>query len=136
MKLADIEGFNDRRKASESRGKKRGIGYSTYIEACGIAPSAVAGALGARAGLYESAEVRVHPTGSVTVFTGSHSHGQGHETTYAQILSEELGIPFTDIQIEEGDTDTGPYGLGTYASRSNPTAVSNTHLKLPQTPYV
>ena len=118
MKLADVEGFSDRRKASESRGKKRGIGYSTYIEACGIAPSAVAGALGARAGLYESAEVRVHPTGSVTVFTGSHSHGQGHETTFAQIVSDQLGIPIENIEINHGDTGNVQFGMGTYGSRS------------------
>ena len=118
MKLADVEGFSDRRKASESLGKKRGIGYSTYIEACGIAPSAVAGALGARAGLYESAEVRVHPTGSVTVFTGSHSHGQGHETTFAQIVSDQLGIPIENIEINHGDTGNVQFGMGTYGSRS------------------
>jgi len=118
MKLADVEGFSDRRKASESHGKKRGIGYSTYIEACGIAPSAVAGALGARAGLYESAEVRVHPTGSVTVFTGSHSHGQGHETTFAQIVSDQLGIPIENIEINHGDTGNVQFGMGTYGSRS------------------
>ena len=129
MKLADVEGFSDRRKASESHGKKRGIGYSTYIEACGIAPSAVAGALGARAGLYESAEVRVHPTGSVTVFTGSHSHGQGHETTFAQIVGDKLGVPIENIDVIHGDTDKGPFGMGTYGSRS----VSYTHLRAHET---
>ena len=118
MNLADVSGFEARKKDSENRGKKRGIGYSTYIEACGIAPSAVAGALGARAGLYESAEVRVHPTGSVTVFTGSHSHGQGHETTFAQIVSEQLGIPIENIEINHGDTGNVQFGMGTYGSRS------------------
>ena len=72
--------------------KLRGVGISTYIEACGIAPSNVAGALGARAGLYEAGTVRVNPTGSVTVLTGSHSHGQGHETTFAQLVTESLGL--------------------------------------------
>jgi carbon-monoxide dehydrogenase large subunit len=85
--LADVAGFPARRAASQARGKKRGLGYSCYIEACGLAPSNVAGALGARAGLFEAGEVRVHPTGTVTVFTGSHSHGQGHETTFAQIVA-------------------------------------------------
>ena len=118
MKLAETSRFDERKKESEARGKKRGIGYSTYIEACGIAPSAVAGALGARAGLYESAEVRVHPTGSVTVFTGSHSHGQGHETTFAQIVSEQLGIPIENIEINHGDTGNVQFGMGTYGSRS------------------
>ena len=118
MQLANVAGFSERRKLSESHGKKRGLGYSTYIEACGIAPSAVAGALGARAGLYESAEVRVHPTGSVTVFTGSHSHGQGHETTFAQIVSDQLGIPIENIEINHGDTGNVQFGMGTYGSRS------------------
>jgi carbon-monoxide dehydrogenase large subunit len=116
--LADIAGFAARKAASEAKGKKRGMGYSTYIEACGIAPSAVAGALGARAGLYESAEVRVHPTGSVTIFTGSHSHGQGHETTFAQLVSEQLGIPMESIEINHGDTGNVQFGMGTYGSRS------------------
>ena len=118
LKLADTTGFEARKTASEDNGKKRGIGYSTYIEACGIAPSAVAGALGARAGLYESAEVRVHPTGSVTIFTGSHSHGQGHETTFAQLVSEQLGVPIESIEINHGDTGNVQFGMGTYGSRS------------------
>ncbi len=118
LDLADVAGFANRKAASEANGRKRGIGYSTYIEACGIAPSAVAGALGARAGLYESAEVRIHPTGSVTVFTGSHSHGQGHETTFAQLVSEQLGIPLESIEINHGDTGNVQFGMGTYGSRS------------------
>ena len=118
LELADVDGFGSRKTTSEANGKKRGIGFSTYIEACGIAPSAVAGALGARAGLYESAEVRVHPTGSVTVFTGSHSHGQGHETTFAQIVSEQLGISLENVEINHGDTGNVQFGMGTYGSRS------------------
>ncbi|WP_152966598.1 molybdopterin cofactor-binding domain-containing protein, partial [Gulbenkiania mobilis] len=90
---ADVAGFAARRADSEARGLRRGLGYSSYIEACGLAPSNIAGALGARAGLFECGEVRVHPTGSVTVFTGSHSHGQGHETTFAQVVAARLGIP-------------------------------------------
>ena len=118
LKRADVAGFDARKAASERNGKKRGLGYSTYIEACGIAPSAVAGALGARAGLYESANVRVHPTGSVTVYTGSHSHGQGHETTFAQLVSDTLGLPLESIDIVHGDTNKVQFGMGTYGSRS------------------
>jgi carbon-monoxide dehydrogenase large subunit len=118
IELADVAGFAQRRAEAERRGKLRGLGYSTYIEACGIAPSNIAGALGARAGLYEVGEIRVHPTGSVTVFTGSHSHGQGHETTFAQIVSTRLGIPFEQIDIVHGDTGRVPFGMGTYGSRS------------------
>lgn len=118
LKAADYAGFEKRRAASEKNGKLRGIGISTYVEACGIAPSAVAGALGARAGLYESAQVRVHPTGSVTVFTGTHNHGQGHETTFAQLVSESFGIPIEHVEISHGDTDQVQFGMGTYGSRS------------------
>jgi carbon-monoxide dehydrogenase large subunit len=116
--LADVKGFAARRQASEAQGLKRGIGYSAYIEACGIAPSSVAGALGARAGLFEAGEVRVHPTGKVTIFTGSHSHGQGHETTFAQVVADKLGIPLDDVTIEHGDTGKVLFGMGTYGSRS------------------
>jgi len=116
--LADVKGFEQRRKASEAKGFKRGIGYSSYIEACGIAPSNIAGALGARAGLFECGEVRVHPTGSVTVFTGSHSHGQGHETTFAQVVAARLGIPVENVDVVHGDTGRIPFGMGTYGSRS------------------
>jgi carbon-monoxide dehydrogenase large subunit len=118
IELAEVGGFEARRADSEARGLKRGIGYSCYIEACGIAPSAVAGALGARAGLFEAGEVRVHPTGKVTIFTGSHSHGQGHETTFAQVVADKLGIPMDDITIEHGDTGKILFGMGTYGSRS------------------
>jgi aerobic carbon-monoxide dehydrogenase large subunit len=116
--LADAGGFDARRKASEAKGFKRGIGYSSYIEACGIAPSNIAGALGARAGLFECGEIRVHPTGSVTVFTGSHSHGQGHETTFAQVVAARLGIPIENVAVVHGDTGRVPFGMGTYGSRS------------------
>jgi carbon-monoxide dehydrogenase large subunit len=116
--LADVAGFPARKAASEAKGLKRGLGYSAYIEACGIAPSSVAGALGARAGLFEAGEVRVHPTGKVTVFTGSHSHGQGHETTFAQVVADKLGIPLEDVSIEHGDTGKVLFGMGTYGSRS------------------
>jgi carbon-monoxide dehydrogenase large subunit len=118
MKAAGYSEFEQRRQEAARRGKLRGIGLATYIEACGIAPSAVVGSLGARAGLFESAAVRVHPTGSVTVLTGSHAHGQGHETTFAQVVSDHLGIPIESIEIVHGDTAKIPYGMGTYGSRS------------------
>ncbi len=118
QKLADVAGFKARQEASKAQGKLRGIGYSSYIEACGLAPSNIAGALGARAGLFECGEVRVHPTGSVTVFTGSHSHGQGHETTFAQVVASRLGIAVDAVDIVHGDTGRVPFGMGTYGSRS------------------
>jgi len=118
QKLADTAGFAKRKAESEAKGLLRGIGYSSYIEACGIAPSNIAGALGARAGLFECGEVRVHPTGSVTVFTGSHSHGQGHETTFAQVVASRLGIPVENVDVVHGDTGRVPFGMGTYGSRS------------------
>ncbi|HTZ37798.1 MAG TPA: molybdopterin cofactor-binding domain-containing protein, partial [Stellaceae bacterium] len=120
LKAADYAGFEQRRQEAARRGKLRGIGIATYIEACGIAPSAVAGALGARAGLYETAELRVHPTGSITVFTGTHSHGQGHETTFAQLVCERLGVPIEMVDVVHGDTNKIPFGMGTYGSRSLP----------------
>ncbi|MCP5265002.1 MAG: xanthine dehydrogenase family protein molybdopterin-binding subunit [Burkholderiaceae bacterium] len=118
LALADVAGFPARREEARSRGMRRGLGYSCYIEACGLAPSNIAGALGARAGLFEAGEVRVHPTGTVTVFTGSHSHGQGHETTFAQVVAGRLGIPTENVEIVHGDTGRIPFGMGTYGSRS------------------
>ena len=116
--LADVAGYAQRVSASKAKGLLRGIGYSSYIEACGIAPSNIAGALGARAGLFECGEIRVHPTGSVTVFTGSHSHGQGHETTFAQVVAARLGIAVDAVDVVHGDTGRVPFGMGTYGSRS------------------
>ncbi|MFT3808727.1 MAG: xanthine dehydrogenase family protein molybdopterin-binding subunit [Micropepsaceae bacterium] len=124
LQIADYAGFPARRAASEAGGKRRGIGFSTYIEACGIAPSAAVGSLGAGVGLWESAEVRVNPTGSVEVLTGSHSHGQGHETTFAQLVSSRLGIPIDNIEIVHGDTDKVQFGMGTYGSRSGAVGMS------------
>ncbi len=118
IELADVAGFAQRREASKQNGKLRGLGYSCYIEACGLAPSKIAGALGARAGLFEAGEVRVHPTGTVTVFTGSHSHGQGHETTFAQVVADRLGLGIDSVEIVHGDTGRIPFGMGTYGSRS------------------
>lgn len=118
LDLAKYGEFAQRRNQSEAKGRKRGIGFSCYIEACGLAPSQVALSLGAGVGLFESAEVRVDVTGSVTVMTGTHSHGQGHETTFAQVVADKLGIPFENVTIVHGDTSKSDYGLGTYGSRS------------------
>jgi carbon-monoxide dehydrogenase large subunit len=118
MQMADVAGFPARKSDAQKRGKLRGLGYAAYIEACGLAPSNIAGSLGARAGLFEAGQVRVHPTGSVTVFTGSHSHGQGHETTFAQIVAGRLGVPIENVTIVHGDTGRIPFGMGTYGSRS------------------
>jgi carbon-monoxide dehydrogenase large subunit len=118
MDMIDYSEFETRRAEAISRGKYRGIGVSTYIEACGIAPSAVAGALGGRVGGWESASIRVDPTGTIRAFTGSHSHGQGHATTFAQIVSEKLGCPISSVEVVHGDSDKTPFGMGTYGSRS------------------
>ncbi|SFK55503.1 xanthine dehydrogenase family protein molybdopterin-binding subunit [Shimia haliotis] len=117
-KMVDLSGFEARRKESEARGKLRGFGVNCYIEACGIAPSNLVGQLGARAGLYESATVRVNATGGLVVMTGSHSHGQGHETAFPQVIAEMIGIDESMVEIEHGDTDKAPMGMGTYGSRS------------------
>ncbi|MCB1431008.1 MAG: xanthine dehydrogenase family protein molybdopterin-binding subunit [Alphaproteobacteria bacterium] len=121
---ADVAGFAARKAASAAKGKLRGIGYSCYIEACGIAPSAAVGSLGCGVGLWESAEVRVNPVGTIEVLTGSHSHGQGHETTFAQIVSERFGVPIDNIAIVHGDTDKVQFGMGTYGSRSGAVGMS------------
>ena len=118
LKLADYENFPARKAEAKTRGKLRGIGFSTYIEACGLAPSAAVGSLGAGVGLWESAEVRVTPTGGVEVFTGAHSHGQGHETTFAQVVAGRLGIPIENVEIIHGDTSSVQFGMGTYGSRA------------------
>ena len=122
--MHDIPGFAARKAESARSGKLRGIGYSAYIEACGIAPSAAVGSLGAGVGLWESAEVRVNPIGTVEILTGSHSHGQGHETTFAQLVSDRLGIPIDNVTIVHGDTDKVQMGMGTYGSRSGAVGMS------------
>jgi carbon-monoxide dehydrogenase large subunit len=124
MALADYKGFAKRKRDAARQGKLRGIGFSTYIEACGLAPSQAVGSLGAAVGLWESAEVRVNPTGSVEVLTGSHAHGQGHETTFAQIVANRLGIPIESVSVVHGDTDKVQFGMGTYGSRSGAVGMS------------
>ncbi|SET90377.1 xanthine dehydrogenase family protein molybdopterin-binding subunit, partial [Oceanicella actignis] len=118
LQMCDRDGFAARRAEAAARGKLRGLGIASYIEACGIAPSNLVGQLGARAGLYESATVRVNPTGSISVYTGAHSHGQGHETTFPQVIAQMIGIPEDQIEIVHGDTSKIPMGMGTYGSRS------------------
>ena len=118
LKNANYEKLKEERSAARADGKLMGIGFSTYIEACGIAPSAVVGSLGARVGLYDAASIRVHPTGKVTMYVGAHSHGQGHETTFAQIVADSFGIGMDDVNVIHGDTENVPFGMGTYGSRS------------------
>lgn len=124
LELADYGNLAKRKAESAKKGKLRGVGFSAYIEACGIAPSKAVGSLGAGVGLWESAEVRVNPVGTVEVLTGSHSHGQGHETTFAQLVSHRLGIPIEQISIVHGDTDKVQMGMGTYGSRSGAVGMS------------
>ena len=128
LELSDYAGFEARRSEAAARGNYRGIGLSTWVEICGLAPSAVTKAIGIGAGGWESAIVRLHPTGSATVVTGSSAHGQGHETSWSQIVESELGIPFDQVDVVHGDTGQSPYGLGTYGSRS--LAVGGTALQL------
>jgi carbon-monoxide dehydrogenase large subunit len=118
LELADYAGFEDRVKESAARGKLRGMGLSTWIEACGIAPSHLVGQLGSRVGLYDAATVRVNATGSISVMVGAHSHGQGHETVFAQIVADKLGIDEGAVDIVHGDTSKIPFGMGSYGSRS------------------
>jgi carbon-monoxide dehydrogenase large subunit len=124
LALADYKGVGARKAASAAKGKLRGVGFSAFIEACGLAPSAAVGSLGAGVGLWESAEVRVNPIGTVEVLTGSHSHGQSHETTFAQLVSDRLGIPIENVAIVHGDTDKVQMGMGTYGSRSGAVGMS------------
>ena len=116
--IGDFTGFEARRKESEAKGKWRGLGINNYIEACGIAPSNLVGQLGARAGLYDAATVRVNATGSISVMVGAHSHGQGHETAFPQVVADMIGIDESQIDIVHGDTSKIPFGMGTYGSRS------------------
>ena len=130
MQAADVAGFEGRRQEAASRGKLRGLGMSCYIEACGIAPSKAVGSLGAGVGLWESAEVRVNPVGTIEILTGSHSHGQGHETTFAQLVAERFGLPVDNVSIVHGDTDKVQFGMGTYGSRSGAVGMSAIHKAL------
>ena len=118
LQVFDYKAFREEQRRAREEGRLLGVGFSTYIEICGMAPSAVASALGAGAGLWESSTVRVHPSGTVTVFTGTSPHGQGHETSFAQIASSKLGILMDDIDVVHGDTDRQQFGTGTFGSRS------------------
>ncbi|MXY41241.1 MAG: molybdopterin-dependent oxidoreductase [Rhodospirillaceae bacterium] len=118
LDLAGYGGFQARKAESKANGKLRGVGFSSYIEACGVAPSAAVGSLGAGVGLWESASIRFNPTGNVQLLTGCHTHGQGHETAYAQIVADKLGVPYDQVDVIHGDTAKTPFGMGTYGSRS------------------
>src|SRR5882672_4343538 len=130
LAMLDYRKFRAEQEAARKQGKLIGVGFSTYIEACSIAPSKVVGSLGAQAGLYESGIVRVHPTGKVTVLTGSHSHGQGHETTFSQLVADELGVPIDDVDIVHGDTGAIAFGMGTYGSRSASVGGTAIHMSI------
>jgi aerobic carbon-monoxide dehydrogenase large subunit len=118
IEIGDLAGFEERAAKSKAKGKLRGLGLSTWIEACGIAPSNLVGVLGARVGLYDAATVRVNATGNISVLVGAHSHGQGHETVFPQVVSDMLGVPASSIEIVHGDTSKIPFGMGSYGSRS------------------
>ena len=130
LEVAEYKDFGKRKREAARRGKLRGIGFSSYIEACGVAPSAVVGSLGCGVGLWESADISVTPTGMVEVLTGTHSHGQSHETTFAQLVSDRLGIPMENVVIVHGDTDKVQFGMGTYGSRSGAVGMSAIALAL------
>jgi len=118
LEIVDYQQFRRDQGQARNEGRYIGIGLGSYVEICGGAPSAIATTLGARAGLWESSLVRVHPTGKVTVFTGSSTHGQGHETTFAQLAASELGVPVEDVEVIHGDTQQVQFGPGTFGSRS------------------
>jgi carbon-monoxide dehydrogenase large subunit len=118
LELGDYATFEKRRTAAAKEGRRRGFGMACYVESSGVAPTRFAGALGARAGFYESASLRVEPDGAVRAALGTHNHGQGHATSFAQILQSRLGVPIERITVVEGDTDLVPYGTGTFGSRS------------------
>ncbi|HSR51885.1 MAG TPA: molybdopterin cofactor-binding domain-containing protein [Acidobacteriota bacterium] len=118
LEMADYRDLRQQQERRRQDGKLLGVGLSTYVEACGLAPSSVVGSLGAQAGQWESGEVRVHPSGSVSVYTGSSPHGQGHETSFAQIVSDRLGVDISQVEVVHSDTDQVPFGWGTYGSRS------------------
>jgi carbon-monoxide dehydrogenase large subunit len=116
----DLDAFRREQEEARSKGRHLGIGFSTYMEICGLAPSRAVGpsGVGIQAGFWESAVVRVHPSGSATVWTGASPHGQGHDTGFAQIVADRIGSSPEQVQVVHGDTDRGPFGMGTYGSRS------------------
>jgi aerobic carbon-monoxide dehydrogenase large subunit len=118
LQAAEYDGFGKRRARGEREEKLRGFGLACYVESSGVAPSRFATSLGARVGFFESATIRVQPDGSVQALLGTHNHGQGHATTFAQIISSRLGVPLSSVEIIEGDTDQVPFGSGTFGSRS------------------
>ena len=128
LEMAGYQDFRQEQERARRDGRYLGIGLSSYVEICGLAPSSIVTSLGLQYGAWESALVRVHPTGKVTLYTGSSSHGQGHETTFAQLASSELGIPMEDVEVVHGDTSQMQFGVGTFGSRS--AAVGGTAIHL------
>jgi aerobic carbon-monoxide dehydrogenase large subunit len=118
LKQVDYDTLRAEQRAAREKGRYIGIGVSIYVEICGLGPSQVAGAIGFQGGLWESAIVRFHPSGKVNVFIGASPHGQGEETTFAQIIADELGVDVNDVKVIHGDTDVTPMGWGTYGSRT------------------
>jgi len=122
----DYAGLRKQQAELRKKGRYIGVGVGMYVEICGIGPSQVAGAVGFQGGLWESAIVRFHPSGKAHVFIGSSPHGQGEETTFAQVVADELGVSVNDVKVVHGDTETTPMGWGTYGSRT--TAISGAAL--------
>ncbi|MCE4604381.1 MAG: molybdopterin-dependent oxidoreductase, partial [Aeropyrum sp.] len=120
LEIAEYKKWREIQQKARKEGRLIGIGISSYIEMCGLAPSRIARATGFGLGLWESVLIRVHPTGKVSVYVGSHPHGQGEETSFAQIVADELGVSIDDVEIVHGDTDETPFGMGTYGSRTTP----------------
>ncbi|MEF8812621.1 MAG: molybdopterin cofactor-binding domain-containing protein [Halovenus sp.] len=118
--MVNYEEIRERQETLRDEGRYLGIGVSSFIEMSGLGPSAICGMLGAQSGYWENSTIRVHPEGTVTAFCGTSGHGQGHETTFAQIVADKLGVPYEDVEVVEGDTDQIAHGQGTYASRSGP----------------
>ena len=130
LEMAGYQSFRQEQQRARQEGRYLGIGLTNYVEICGAAPSAIAAALGLQYGAWETAMVRVHPTGKVTVYTGSSSHGQGHETTFAQLASSELGIPIEDVEVVHGDTSQLQFAVGTFGSRSAAVGGTAIHLTI------
>jgi carbon-monoxide dehydrogenase large subunit len=130
LEMFDYQDFRREQREARREGRYLGVGFSTYIEICGMAPSSIAASLGAGAGLWESSTVRVHPSGSVSVFTGTSPHGQGHETAFAQMVSSEFGVSMDDVVVVHGDTAAQQFGTGTFGSRSVAVGGAALHMSL------
>ena len=130
LEIFDYKAFRAEQREARRNGRLLGVGWSTYIEICGVAPSAVAASLGAGAGLWESSTVRIHPSGSVSVYAGTAPSGQGHETVFGQMVSSALGVPMENIEVHHGDTDKQQFGTGSFGSRSLAVGGAALHMSL------